>query len=67
MAEKEKAVENIIKIPEIRYSVQELAQSGIFDCPPECVYAAFKEKNMLEASKEVALKIMKNFLVREVK
>lgn len=65
MAEKTKAVTQ--KTPEICYSVQELAESGFFSCPPECVYAAFKEHSMEKASKEAAMRIVKNFLMREVK
>ncbi|MBC3798029.1 hypothetical protein [Acetobacterium tundrae] len=55
------------KAPEITYSAKEFAVSGAFSCPPECVMAAFKQNNIVQATQEEAKKTVKEFLTQEVK
>ncbi len=61
------AIEEIVEAPVIVYSVQEYASSGLFSCPPECVFAAFRHNGISEATLSEAKRIVKAFLTKEVK
>lgn len=52
---------------EIKYTIDELVSSGLFEYPSELVKTALKMGGESEYSKTRALKIVKDFAAKEVK
>lgn len=65
--------ENAVKIPSMQeesmYTLEEFAANAeeLFGTRPECVFAALKQKGIMECTKAKAAEIVKAFRGREVK